>query len=146
MHSLGLGITITTHWIDEYVFEVGCRCSNGIFSGEAEFHLGANELSEFANLLRGFPSIPNDKRRVALGTIGEWTWGGGIAMEFYCLDSTGHCAVKIELENRTYRRRTEVNFVALHVPVEPGAIDSFLSELAGLKSSQGAVAHLPMAT
>jgi hypothetical protein len=82
---------------DQDAIEVVLSCSNGHFSGRAEIYLGHNDLSELADALRGFPFNVGDTRKMEFGTLNPSHADGGVKMNLYCSDSSGHAVVEIKL-------------------------------------------------
>lgn len=66
-------------------------------------------------------------------------------MNFYCLDSSGHVVVEVELRGHGCKALGEPESVALRIPIEAAGIDSFILQLTGLEQGIGASAALPMA-
>jgi hypothetical protein len=122
------GIEFKVVWSDQAVSRIRVRCSNGGFSGDATIYVGHNDLSEMAEALSGFPSQATDTRNFELGTFAPNTAGGGIRLHFHCRDSVGHAAVDVKLRGDACMALGEVESVALRIPVEAAAIDSFLMQ------------------
>jgi hypothetical protein len=140
-----LGIEIEVIWFDTDVIEILCRCSNGYFSGQAEIYLSHDKLSEMADALSGFPSHPNDSRGFEFGTFNPNHADGGVRMYFRCLDSVGHGEAEVKLRGDGCKGMGETESVALRIPVQAAAIDSFLSQVRQMDKEVGASAYLQMA-
>jgi hypothetical protein len=141
------GIEFKVVWSDQDVSQLRVKCSNGFFSGDASMYVGHNEVSEMAEGLSGFPSQAADTRNFELGTFAPNGAGGGIRLHFYCRDSVGHAAVDVKLRGDACMALDEVESVALRIPVEAAAIDSFLVEAMGMDTNEiSATACLHMAS
>jgi len=139
------GIEFEVVWFDHDAIECQVVCSNGSFTGTAKMYLGHDGLKNAANTLSGFPSSATDLRQVELGSLESGTAGGGIQMSFYCVDSVGHAAVRVRLRADDCKGFAEPQFVSLYVPVEAGAIDSFVKQAHSIGGTKGAKAYLHMA-
>lgn len=139
------GIEFEVVWFDQDVIEYQIRCSNGSFCGATRMYLGHGDLSKAADALSGFPSSANDSRQVELGTFEPNMAGGGIYMFFSCVDSVGHAAVRVKIRADGCKAMGEAQSVALDVPVEAGAIDSFVNQARSITYAKGAKAYLHMA-
>jgi hypothetical protein len=122
------GIEFEVVWFDQDVIEYEVRCSNGSFCGRAKMYLAHDSLSKAADTLSGFPSHPEDSRSVQFGASGPSNAGGGIHMSFYCVDSAGHAVVVVKLRADGCKDVGEAESACLHVPVEAGSIDSFVTQ------------------
>jgi len=65
-------------------------------------------------------------------------------MKLTCPNSTGRAVVEIKLRGDACQGLGEPESVALHIPIEPAGIDSFVQQLAAVNSTIGASARLPM--
>jgi hypothetical protein len=142
---LGNGIIFEVIWFDQDVFEFVVSCSNGCFAGRADIYTSRQELSETAGGLRGFPSSISDSRILELGTFNPSHADGGVKMRFYCLDSSGHAVVEVQLRGNACKALGEPESVALRIPIETAEIDSFILQLNALEKKVGASAALAMA-
>ncbi len=140
------GIEILVIWWDPDLLEVLFSCSNGYFSGQAEIYLTHGRLSEMAEALSGFPSHPKDSRDFELGTFNPNHADGGVRMHFHCTDSVGHAVVEVKLRGDACKGLGEVESVALRIPVQAAAIDSFVSQVRQINKEIGATAFLQMAS
>ena len=139
------GIEFTVIWADQDVSKLQVTCSNGSFSGSANIYIGHDALTTMAHTLSGFPSHSTDSRNFELGTFDLSYAGGGIRMHFFCRDSVGHAAVDAKLRSAGCLALGEVESVALRIPIEAAAIDSFLPQLRELDANElGATACLEM--
>ena len=139
------GIEVEVIWLDQDVLEFRCCCSNGRFSGHAEIYLSHDKLSELAQGLSGFPSHTKDSRDFELGTFNPDHANGGIRMHFCCTDSQGNAAVEVKLRGDACKGLGELESVALRIPVQAAAIDSFVSQIKQMEKLVGATAYLQMA-
>jgi hypothetical protein len=140
------GIEFEVVWFDDDAIEYQVVCSNGFFTGTAKMYLSHDGLQNAANTLTGFPSSATDLREVELGASKSAMAGGGIHMSFYCVDTVGHAVVAVKLSaDGSKSFGPESQFVSLYVPVEAGAIDSFLKQARSIRKTKGAKAYLHMA-
>lgn len=139
------GISFEIRWFDQDVIEYQVFCSNGRFAGHASIYTGHNDLFELAGAIAGFPSNESDCRDFELGTFEPRYADGGIRMHFHCLDSLGHAAVDVKLRGDACKSLGDVESVALQIPVEAAAIDSFVSQIRNMRQEIGATALLIMA-
>jgi hypothetical protein len=139
------GIEIKVIWFDQDVIEVSFRCSNGYFVGQAEIYLGYDDLPKMADSLSRFPTSPTDVRDLEIGTFDPNGAQGGARMHFYCRDSSGHAVLELKLRGGACMAIGEVESVALRIPVEAAAIDSFILELRAMDKTVSGSACLRMA-
>lgn len=132
-------------WFDQDVIECRVTCSNGPFCGATKMYLAHDELLKAADTLGGFPSSVEDNRNIRLGAFEPDVAGGGIEMAFRCVDSAGHAVVVVRLRADGCKSVGEPQSVSLYIPVEAGAIDSFVSKARSLDDNMGAKAYLQMA-
>ena len=140
------GIEFEVVWSDQDVSQLQCKCSNGRFSGSASININHDDLRKMAEVLRGFPSHAADIRNIELGTFNPNHADGGIRMHFYCRDSAGHAAVDIQMRGDACTALGEPESVALHIPVDAAAIDSFILQAVRIDTNKiSATARLDMA-
>ena len=140
------GIEFEVVWSDQYVSQLQFTCSNGRFSGSASIYVNHDDLRKMAEVLRGFPSHAADIRNVELGTFNPDHADGGIRRHFYCWDSVGHAAVDIQLRGDACIALGEPESVALRIPVEAAAVDSFIVRAVGIDTNDiSATARMDMA-
>jgi len=139
------GIELKTAWWDAEVTEFSVSCSNSYYSGQTSIYASLSDLHDLAEGLAGFPSHIGDRRDFELGTFDPKFAEGGIRMHFYCLDSSGHTAVEVQLRGGGCTAMGEVESVALRIPLEAAAIDDFVAQLRSMKVADGAAARLEMA-
>ena len=139
------GIEFEVVWFDQDVLECRVTCSNGSFCGATRVYLAHHGLSNVADILSGFPSTAKDSRNLRLGAFAPNVAGGGIDMTFRCVDSVGHAVVLVKLRADGCKGFGEPQSASLYVPVEAGAVDSFVSKARSLDDTKGSKAHLQMA-
>jgi len=139
------GIEVELIGLDQHVLELLFSCANGRFSGQAEIYLSHDRLSEVAEVLSGFPSHTKDSRDFELGAFNPEHADGGIRMHFCCTDSVGHAVVEVKLRGDACKGLGELESVALRIPIQAAAIDSFVSQIRQMERLVGATAYLPMA-
>ena len=138
------GIEFEVIWWDHDLLEFSIRCSNSRFSGQAKVYLGHDDLPQTAEGLTGFPAHPSDARDFDLG----WSNSNlsGVHLHFHCLDSVGHAAVEVKLRSDDREAPRKAESVALHIPIEAAAVDSFVAQVKAMNKEQiGATARLRMA-
>jgi hypothetical protein len=91
----------------------------------AEMYENLDACRALAEGLRGFPTGKADIREFELGTFSQGFAGGGMWRRCYVLDSAGHSAIEVRIQNEE-PFEGEARF---HIPVEPAAIDSFVEQL-----------------
>jgi hypothetical protein len=139
------GVEVEVIWLDADALEILFRCSNGYFSGQAEIYLSPGELFQMTEALSGFPSHPKDSRDFELGTFNPDHADGGVRIHLHCADSVGHAVVEVKLRGDACKGLGEVESVALRIPVQAAAIDSFVSQVRHMNKEVGATAYLQMA-
>ena len=139
------GLELEVIWFDRDAIEYQVVCSEGSFTGTAKMYLSHDGLQNAANTLSGFPYSTTDLREVELGTFESGMAGGGIRISFYWVDSVGHAVAFVKLMADGCNGFGEPQFVSLHVPVEAGAIDSFVTQARSIGETEGAKAYLHMA-
>ena len=139
------GIEFKVVWLDQDSNAYYVRCSNGIFSGATTMYAGPDFLASMADVLSGFPLHAKDFRSVEIGTFDSTMAGGGIQMQFFCVDSVGHAVAVLKLRGDGCNAMGEPQSVCLSIPVEAGAIDSFLRQARSLSRGEDANAYLQMA-
>jgi len=95
--------------------------------------------------LSGFPLHAIDSRDFELGTFNPDHADGGILMHFCSTDSVGHAVVEVKLRGDACKGLGELESVALRIPVQAAAIDSFVSQIKQMEKRAGATAYLQMA-
>jgi hypothetical protein len=139
------GIEFEVSRFDKDAVEYQVVCSNGLFTGTAKMYLSHDGLQGAANTRSGFPCSTTDLREVELSTSESELAGGGIRVSFYCVDSVGHAVVFVKLRADGCKGFAETQAVSLYVPVEAGAIDSFVKQATSICATKGAKAYLQMA-
>lgn len=119
------GIEIQIIFADPDMHEVRVRASYGGFSAVADVYTDLDACRGLAQVLRGFPTGKADVREFELGTFSADFAGGGIWGRCYVLDSAGHCAIEVRLQNKV-PLQGEARF---HIPIEPAAVDLFVKGL-----------------
>ena len=103
--------------------------------------VGIGRLGEVATLLQGFPSSVTDNREFTLGAFGGEFGGGGVSLRFGTCGGAARVVVesRIEADSDSAALRQSV---ALVMPTEAAAIDSFVEELRCIDRNQARVARL----
>ena len=139
------GVQISIVYTDEHLVELRIVASNGVFAGQAEVYADAGSLIEFAAVLRDFPESQEDSRAFEIGSFDEESAGGGAIFRLFCLDSAGHTSAEVRLRSDPKVKGGVSDTVLLHVPVEAGAIDSFVAQLEQMAAVVGQSALLEAA-
>lgn len=139
------GIQFEIVWWDQDVVEYRVQCSNGSFSGDVKIYANHDDLGNAAETLSGFPVSPEDSRTVELGTFDAHAAGGGVRIEFFCADAAGHAIASVKMRDDGCRAMGEAQSACVLLPVEAGAIDSFVSQIRSTECATGANAFLLMA-
>ena len=139
------GVSIEIVWSDDHVVEVAVSARGDHFAGTVRIYAGHGELEEIAGQLAGFPTSPNDTRGFTLGAFGDEWAGGAASFRFHCVDGVGHPFAEVRLESGE-RRGGVCETVNLALPVEPAAIDEFVSQLRSVGSAFGGTAFLRKAS
>lgn len=101
--------------------------SNARFSGTTRIYAGLGQLTEFAKVIAGFPTSPNDERRYEFGTQDKGFAGGYCVLRFFCRDMVGHAAVNVEIEDDSqFHSEATARFT---IPVLPAGVDEFVRAL-----------------
>jgi len=136
------GLEFEVVWFDQDAIEYLVRCSNGSFGGATRLYSSHVDLTNAAGILSGFPSNIEDCRNLRLGTFAPELAGGG--MTFKCVDSAGHAVVLVTLRDDGRKGICQPQSVNLCIPVEAGAIDSFVAKVHSMDDVVGAKAYLHM--
>lgn len=135
------GISIEIIWSDAHAIEAIVSARGDHFAGEVRVYAGHGELRDVADQLAGFPASQNDAREFKLGEFGDEWAGGAASFRFYCVDAAGHSFAEVILESG--ERPGEVcETVRLALPVEPAAVDEFVSQLRNVGSAFAGTAFL----
>jgi hypothetical protein len=101
--------------------------SSARFSGATRVYAGLDQLTEFAEVIAGFPTSPEDRRRYLFGTKDKGFAGGYCALRFFCRERAGHAAVDIEFEDDSvFCSEASGKFT---ITVLPADIEKFASKL-----------------
>ena len=138
------GIEIEIVWLDENILQFLFSCSNGCFSGQTEIYSNHDDLPKMVEALRGFPARVNDVREIDLGTYNPVYANGGIQVHLRCTDSVGHAVAEVKLRGDACKGMGEPESVALRIPIQGAAVDSFILQISLMKKEIGANAHLRM--
>lgn len=124
-------------WHDEDLIEVRVTATNGVFSGAACIYVALDALHAAADVLSGFPSGPSDRRRIEWGGAGL----GSAVLEFVVTDGLCHCQVIVDVRTGDQCRDVPGQSATVLLPVEPAAIDRFVTKLrqAGMDRQEAAV-------
>ncbi len=111
------------------------------FSGAAKIYAGVNQLSAFADAIKGFPKNSEDERGYVFGTKDKGFAGGFCKLRFSCRDGAGHAAVEVEFEDDD-RYYSEASAKFALFPVVGADIDRFVAELRSVEKAQAGEARL----
>ena len=135
--SLEPQLSIEAVWKDEDMFETRVTACNERYFGITEVYNDFEDLLNFAKSLKKFPKSVDSELEYKAGDKMSYAF---FSMRFYCVDSVGHTAVQVEIEENvgTEYRPEEKCKLSLEIRFEPSAIDSFQSELVALaKKGEG---------
>jgi hypothetical protein len=135
-----IGFELKIIYKDAHLLKVRISAWNGKFGGEADVYVGLDRLQRAAEEIEGFPRNPADTREVLLGNAAK-SAAPGVVMRFYCADMAGHAYIEARIESGK-DDAGHVQSSTLFLPVEGGAIDSFVRELRCLASGESQLAHL----
>lgn len=135
------GVSIEVVGSDDHLIEIAVSARGDQFSGAVEVYAGHGELAGMAQQLAGFPASPNDAREFTFGSFTDGRGGGAASFRFYCVDGAGHSFAEVRLESRE-RRGGVCETVKLALPVEPAAVDEFVSQLRDIGSTFAGTAFL----
>ena len=122
-------------WKDEHMVELRVVANNGRYLGTTEVYETGSYISEFSQNLGGFPKTLDEKIIFEAGEKDSYAY---FSMRFYCIDSVGHTAVQIQLEENvgTEYRPEEKDKLTMEMLFEPGALDQFKEQLFKMGSSE----------
>jgi hypothetical protein len=144
----GIQIEIKSFDPDDNLIDLRIRASNGRFAGMAELYIIRGELSKVADAFRGYPENIEDRRNVELGNFDPAVGGGGVRIQLRA-DKTGHVTLKVELRTDPFLTDPRNNYgqsetAEFLVPIEPAAIDDFVSSIEKMPLGVSKVATLRM--
>lgn len=138
---MSTGIQFEVIWNDREILEVRISASNNEFAGSVDLYTSTEQISKYASKLDGFPNTPSDTREIVLGAFGsEWA-GGAAKMRFFCIGSSGHSYVEIQMESSRAIAGVIQSSLIL-VAAEAAAVDRFVHELRQLSPVASPTAHL----
>src|SRR5262245_7866284 len=139
------GVEVSVVWSDQDLIEVEFRASNGRFAGVVNVYADHDALSRFTKELRGFPASVADRRPYQFGNFDPSFAGGGMRMEFRCLDRSGHAVVEMQLRTDPRHQAGREETASFAVRIEAAGVDAFVEELASVGSRNGRSVRLPAA-
>jgi len=122
-------LSVEAVWDDPDVIEVRVAVSNSEFSGVTLLYVSSDDLSLAAHRIRGFPTNPQDERRVSWGSEESGSRLGKAELLFRCVDAAGHAVLAAELLSSDMGLGPAGQCVKLEFPVEPASIDVFAEAL-----------------
>jgi hypothetical protein len=130
-----MGLSFKIIWFDDDVLEVRVSCENGRFSGTADCYIGHSGFTDLAATIKGFPSSNKDRREFELGTFNPGCAGGGVRIQLWCIDASGHVVADIRIRSAPEaHRNSKEESAELSFRVEPAAIDEFVAALRGIQT------------
>ena len=130
------GIVLSVSWGDADVTEVTVSASNRIFSAKAGVYCKPSVFTDVASALRGFPERHDDVRHIELGTHDH------VALQFSCIDRTGHCEVQVALISYALGSRSGPNRATIIIPTLAAEVDAFIGQLNDLAAGKRTAAIL----
>jgi hypothetical protein len=109
---------------DNDILEIEVSASNGRFAGATALYINRDELSQSADVMRGFPNSRADKRELIWGAFGSESAGGAAQLQIRCIDSALHVQISIQIEDADGMQSAVVI-----AGLEPAAIDNFIPQL-----------------
>ena len=122
-------LSVEVLWNDRDLLEVLVVVSNRCFSGATNLYVGLHDLRAAADQICGFPTDPDDERRVLWGSEKPESRTGGVALSFRCRDAVGHCVVDAELRSSDLGSEPAGQLVRLQLAFEPASMDRFVKAL-----------------
>jgi hypothetical protein len=123
-----VGFQFQANWSDSDLIQLCVSAWNGMFGGTADVYEAIGDLEEAAATLRGFPRDPSNRRELIFGNFDRKCVGGGVRMQFHCIDEAGHSYVEATIDSN-YESPGTVQTAILSMSVEAAAIDVFVREL-----------------
>lgn len=126
---------------DDDMVNLQADVATAVFKGRTEAYSSYRLLGEWLERLRSFaPALDS----VVKFEAGYLEGSSHIGVELARLDWSGHCACRVSLlaDGITHFEGTPHNTMEVRLVVEPGAIASFVSELATLIETEGGEATL----
>jgi hypothetical protein len=137
-------LEIEVVWADSDLQEVVVSASSEHFAGRVNLYAGPAELSELAEVLRGFPRSADDRREYKLGQDNLAGYGTA-RLVFFCKDSTGHVIAQVELRGNPEEPKLGAEFSVVQVTAVAADIDRFEQELRSINNHVGSSAALKSA-
>ena len=113
------------------MLKIFVEACNGEYLGVSKIYINHGELSEFANVIKGFPTNSNDKRIYNFG--GELSY---LNLDFSCIDKLGHSSVFIDIGDENWNNEKRRNKACFAMYFEPEAINNFVKELINISNSE----------
>ncbi len=136
------GLTIRVLDFEYGIPNVEICASSDKFSSTNQLNLRLEELKSFANLMAGFPANLCDKRQYEFGRRGR-PYGAYCGFHFLCVDSKGHVAVDICIEDDG--GAFEAVVARFRLAFEAAGLDRFVKRLLEIEQERGGEATLPLA-
>lgn len=143
---MNAGVSIEVIWFDDDVVKLRVAASNGRFAGSADCYCGHDTISRFVSAACGFPSSCEDRRVMEIGTFDPSCAGGGTTLVLRCVDRSGHAVVDVIVRADPRGAAGLAETASFSFPVEPAAIDDFVTALGRMPWVVGAAASLRSAT
>ena len=128
-------------WEDEDLVELNIEASNGSFHGETQVYTTREEIKEWVEGLRGFPTSEAHEVIFSTGEKESYVYA---YLRSYTFSGMGKSAMRIILESNvpTEYRKEEKNKVELELRFEPAALDRFIPSLERVSEELGAKATM----
>jgi hypothetical protein len=155
---LQLSLEIIYH--DEHLLEIRVSATNGRYSGVTSVYLNEDgqQLIDFGNQLKGFPERIGQVEEIEFGFTQKYREEfqklkeltppiepaiAYVGFRFYCIDSLGHTAVFVNLQEEVWSKRAEaIGKVTFEMRFEPAQLDKFAEELVELGKKKEGMATL----
>jgi hypothetical protein len=138
MRRYGIGVGLI--WRETDYAEVTIWGQSKQFGGSTLACDSYDVLERFAEAIKGFPKSLADTRTFEVGHIDPGHELGGVKLSFFCTDSQGHAAVRIQIVKREATLET-ADFV---LPIAASSVDNSVDELLKLHHTLIGSAFLQM--
>lgn len=116
------------------------RMSNDRYSATTRIYADNSQLTEFCDVIEGFPKGYNDAREYTFGTKDAGFTGGYCKFYFRCNSATGSSTITTEVkDDETHHDTASATF---NIVILPAELDNFIRKLKNLESKRSGQASL----
>lgn len=134
------GLRILLDDFDESYLGITIHARNERYSGTTYIYAEPNDLTKLAEKISNFPTSGSDEKIYELGSLDPKRAGGYCRVRFYTLDSQGHIALEIQMnDDDSYYKEANAKF---HFSLFPVNIDLFIQELNAMQAKGFGEANL----